>query len=60
MRVLSADEVQRLCASDPDILSAIAERLTAAGLDGSQDIQIVEVPNEKGGGGQKGYLIAVH
>jgi hypothetical protein len=60
MRVLSADEVQRLCASDPEILTAIEERLKASNLDGTQDIQIVEVPNEKGGGGQKGYLIAVH
>ena len=60
MRVLSADEVQRLCNSDPEILSAIEERLKASGLDGTQDIQIIEVPNEKGGGGQKGYLIAVH
>ena len=60
MRVLSADEVQRLCASDPEILTAIEERLKASNLDGTQDIQIIEVPNEKGGGGQKGYLIAVH
>ncbi len=60
MRVLSADEVQRLCASDPEILTAIEERLKASNLDGSQDIQIIEVPNEKGGNGQKGYLIAVH
>jgi hypothetical protein len=60
MRVLSADEVQKLCASDPEILTAIEERLKASNLDGTQDIQIIEVPNEKGGGGQKGYLIAVH
>ncbi len=60
MRVLSADEVQKLCASDPEILTAIEERLKASNLDGTQDIQIIEVPNEKGSGGQKGYLIAVH
>lgn len=61
MRVLSSDEVMRLVSSDPEIMSAIEERCEAAGVDPtSADLQIVEVPNEKGGGGQKGYLIAVH
>ena len=61
MRVLSADEVMRLVSSDPDIMSAIEERCKAAGVDATTaDIQIVEVPNETGGGGQNGYLIAVH
>lgn len=61
MRVLSSDEFMRLVSSDPDILTAIEERCEAAGVDPTTaDIQIVEVPNEKGGGGQKGYLIAVH
>jgi hypothetical protein len=61
MRVLSSDECMRLVSSDPEILTAIEERCEAAGVDPTTaDIQIVEVPNEKGGGGQKGYLIAVH
>lgn len=61
MRVLSADEFTRLVSSDPDILGAIEERCKAAGVDpATADIQIVEVPNEKGGSGQNGYLIAVH
>ena len=61
MRVLSSDEFMRLIQSDPDILQAIEERCKAAGVDPTTaDIQIIEVPNEKGGGGQKGYLIAVH
>lgn len=61
MRVLSADEFTRLVSSDQDILGAIEERCKAAGVDpATADIQIVEVPNEKGGGGQNGYLIAVH
>lgn len=61
MRVLSSDEVMRLVSSDPEIMNAIEERCEAAGVDPtSADLQIVEVPNEKGGGGQNGYLIAVH
>lgn len=61
MRVLSADEFMQLISSDQDILTAIEERCQQAGVDPTKaDIQIIEVPNEKGGGGQKGYLIAVH
>ena len=61
MRVLSADEVQKLCARDPEILSAIEKRLKANKMDGNQDIQLIEVPNEWGSDeNQKGYLIAVH
>ena len=61
MRVLSSDEFMRLIQSDSDILQAIEERCKASGVDPTTaDIQIIEVPNEKGGGGQKGYLIAVH
>lgn len=61
MRVLSSDDFMKLVSSDPEILKAIEERCEAAGIDPTTaDIQIVEVPNEKGGGGQKGYLIAVH
>lgn len=61
MRVLSGDEFLRLVSSDQGILDAIEERCKAAGVDPkTADIQIVEVPNEKGGSGQKGYLIAVH
>ena len=61
MRVLSSDEFMRLVSSDQEILTAIEERCKAAGVDPTTaDIQIVEVPNEKGGSGQNGYLIAVH
>ena len=61
MRVLSADEFMRLVSSDETILQAIEERCKAAGVDPTTaDIQIVEVPNERGGNGQKGYLVAVH
>lgn len=61
MRVLSADEVLQLVSKDADILQAISERCEAAGVDpNTADLQIIEVPNEKGGGGQNGYLIAVH
>jgi hypothetical protein len=61
MRVLSPDEMMRLVSSDSELLQAIQERAQAAGIDpNTADIQIVEVPNESGGRGQKGYLIAVH
>ena len=61
MRVLSPDEMLRLVSSDSDLLQAIQERAQAMGVDpNTADIQLIEVPNEKGGGGQKGYLIAVH
>ena len=61
MRVLSPDEMIRLVSSDTELLEAIQERATAMGIDpNTADIQLIEVPNEKGGGGQKGYLIAVH
>lgn len=61
MRVLSPDEMMRLVSTDSELLQAIQERAQAAGVDpNTADIQIIEVPNESGGGGQKGYLIAVH
>ena len=61
MRVLSPDEMLRLVSSDSELLQAIQERAQAMGVDpNTADIQLIEVPNEKGGGGQKGYLIAVH
>ena len=61
MRVLSADEFMRLVSADESILQAIEERCNAAGIDPTTaDIQIVEVPNERGAKGQKGYLVAVH
>lgn len=61
MRVLSPDEMIRLVSSDVELLEAIQERATAMGIDpNTADIQLIEVPNEKGGRGQKGYLIAVH
>lgn len=61
MRVLSPDEMMRLVSSDSELLQAIQERAQAMGVDpNTADIQLIEVPNEKGGGGQKGYLIAVH
>ena len=61
MRVLSPDEMLRLVSTDTDLLQAIQERAQAMGVDpNTADIQLIEVPNEKGGGGEKGYLIAVH
>lgn len=61
MRVLSPDEMMKLVSNDSEILDAINERVEASGVDPeTADIQLIEVPNEKGGGGQKGYLIAVH
>lgn len=61
MRVLSPDEMLRLVSSDSELLQAIQERAQAMGVDpNTADIQLIEVPNEKGGGDQKGYLIAVH
>jgi len=61
MRVLSPDEMLRLVSSDSELLQAIQERAQAMGVDpNTADIQLIEVPNEKGGGGQKGYLVAVH
>ena len=61
MRVLSPDEMLNLVSTDADLLQAIQERAQAMGVDpNTADIQLIEVPNEKGGGGQKGYLIAVH
>lgn len=61
MRVLSPDEMIRLVGSDSELLKAIQERAQAMGVDpNTADIQLIEVPNETGGGGQKGYLIAVH
>ena len=61
MRVLSQDEMLQLVAKDQDILDAIDKMAEESGIDPEiSDIQLIEVPNEKGGGGQKGYLIAVH
>jgi hypothetical protein len=61
MRILAPSEFASLIQQDSTILEAIEERCKAAGVDSSTaDIQIVEVPNERGGGDQKGYLIAVH
>ena len=61
MRVLSPDEMMRLVSSDSELLGAIQERAQAMGIDPDKaDIQLIEVPNEAGGRGQKGYLIAVH
>lgn len=61
MRVLSPSEMMNLVSSDPDILDAIQKQAEAMNIDPtSADIQLIEVPNEKGGGGDKGYLIAVH
>jgi hypothetical protein len=61
MRVLSPDEMLRLVSTDTDLLQAIQERAQAMGVDpNTADIQLIEVPNEKGGGDEKGYLIAVH
>lgn len=61
MRVLSPDEMMRLVSSDNELLDAIQKRAEAMNIDPEKaDIQLIEVPNEKGGGGGKGYLIAVH
>ncbi len=61
MRVLSPDEMITLVNSNPDILDAIQKQAEAMNIDPTKaDIQLIEVPNEKGGGGDKGYLIAVH
>jgi hypothetical protein len=61
MRVLSPSEMVSLVSNDAELLQAIQERAEAMGIDpNTADIQLIEVPNEKGGGGQKGYLIAVH
>lgn len=61
MRVLSPDEMIRLVSQDTSLLEAIQQRAEAMGIDPEKaDIQLIEVPNEKGGGGDKGYLIAVH
>lgn len=61
MRVLSPDEMMRLVSTDSELLQAIQERVQAMGVDpNTADIQLIEVPNETGGGGQRGYLIAVH
>lgn len=61
MRVLSPDEMMTLVSSNPEILEAIQKQAEAMNVDPTKaDIQLVEVPNEAGGGGQKGYLIAVH
>jgi hypothetical protein len=61
MRVLSPSEMASLVSTDAELLQAIQERAEAMGVDpNTADIQLIEVPNEKGGGGQKGYLIAVH
>lgn len=61
MRVLSPSEMVSLVSTDAELLQAIQERAEAMGIDpNTADIQLIEVPNEKGGGGQKGYLIAVH
>jgi len=61
MRVLSPDEMIRLVSSDAELLDAIEKQAKAMNVDPeTADIQLIEVPNEKGGGGNKGYLIAVH
>jgi predicted transcriptional regulator of viral defense system len=61
MRVLSPDEMKMLVSSDEKLLQAIEERAKAMGVNPeTADIQLIEVPNEYGGSGQKGYLIAVH
>ena len=61
MRVLSPDEMMTLVSSNPEILEAIQKQAEAMNVDPTKaDIQLVEVPNETGGGDQKGYLIAVH
>ena len=60
MRVLSEDEITQLT-KEQGIWDAIEARCKAAEIDPTTaDIQIIEVPNEIGGGDQKGYLIAVH
>ncbi len=61
MRVLSPDEMMQLVSSEPDILEAIQKQAEAMNIDPTKaDIQLIEVPNEKGGSGENGYLIAVH
>ena len=60
MRVLSTSEMQTLLANNPELSNEIGKRIKAANVDpNSADIQIIEVPNEKGNA-RKGYLIAVH
>lgn len=60
MKVLSTDEMQTLLANNPELSNEIEKRIKAANVDpNSADIQIIEVPNEKGNA-RKGYLIAAH
>lgn len=60
MRVLSATEMQSLLASNKSLYNEVNKVVTNAKIDpNSADIQIIEVPNEKGNS-RKGYLIAVH
>lgn len=69
MRVLSADQINRVLQSDPGLLEAFNTRVDAylkeRGIDPnseeaqSLDIQIIEVPNEKDSK-KVGYLIAIH
>ena len=69
MRVLSGDELNRALQEEGlniELNNMLDEYLAAHGIEkgspqeGALDIQMIEVPNERGGGNQKGYLIAIH
>lgn len=58
-RVLSESELRYLYSTDPKFVEELGKLAKNAGITDSDDIQVIQVPNEHGGG-RNGYLIAVH